>query len=231
MVGMNTLGQCGGRMITIPKSLAEIAADAIRKRIIEGSLELGEQIKESELAESMGLSKTPVREALLQLEAEHLVTILARKGTFVFTISAEDLENLCRVRIVLEQEAMREAYVRNSARLIKELGKYIASGESFQQSEYFDMNYYLKLDYNFHRAIAHNTGNIYLIDALSRIANKVQALRYRSYYSKFFVKRSLTDHEHLYTLLKDDTVDKACEFMQLHVYRIASPEIIAKFIK
>lgn len=217
-------------MISIPKSLAEIATDAIRQRIIEGSLELGDQIKEHELAEYMGLSKTPVREALLQLEEEHLVTIIARKGTFVFTTSPEDLGNLCRIRILLEQEAMREAISCNLARLLKELGKYIVSGESFQKSEPYDMNYYLKLDYNFHRAIMHHTKNTYLIDALSKITNKVQALRYRSYYNPFFVKRSLVDHEKLYGFLKEGTIDEACDFMQVHINRIFEPEIITRLI-
>lgn len=217
-------------MISIPKSLAEIATEAIRQRIIEGNLELGEQVKENELAALMGLSKTPVREALLQLEEEHLVTIVARKGTFVFTTSAEDLENLCRIRVLLEQEAMREATSRNLARLIKELGKYIVSGETFQRSEPYDMNYYLKLDYNFHRTIMSHTNNVYLVDALSKTTNKVQALRYRSYYNQFFVKRSLIDHEKLYNFLKNGEVDEACNFMQIHVRRIFEPEIISRII-
>lgn len=87
-----------------------------------------------------------------------------------------------------------------------------------------DMNYYLKLDFEFHRAIMTLAKNPYLTDALSAIATKVQALRYRNSYSSFFVKRSLEDHLKLYEFMRNEDVEGACAFMDVHVRRIFEPE-------
>lgn len=211
-------------MLAKRRSLAEIAADKLRQMIVQGRLDLGEKIREQELADSLGLSKTPVREALLRLEAEHLVVIRPRKGTFVFSSDPEDLEDLCALRISLEQAAIRHAMRRNYARLIAALERFGQPVEKILHEDRHDMNYYLKLDFEFHRTIMHLAANPYLTDALSAIATKVQALRYRSYYSSFFVKRSLEDHNKLYEFMRNEDTEGACAFMDVHVRRIFEPE-------
>ncbi|MCC8193173.1 MAG: GntR family transcriptional regulator [Deltaproteobacteria bacterium] len=211
-------------MVAKRRSLAEVAADKLRLMIVQGRLDLGEKIREQDIAETLGLSKTPVREALLRLEAEHLVVIKPRKGTFVFSTTPDDLEDLCSVRIALEQSAIRHAMQRNSARLMASLERFGEPVEKILNEDRHDMNYYLKLDFEFHRTIMTLAGNPYLTDALSAIATKVQALRYRNYYSSFFVKRSLGDHNKLYALMRDDDVEGACAFMDVHVRRIFEPE-------
>ena len=86
------------------------------------------------------------------------------------------------------------------------------------------MNCYLKLDFEFHRTILTLAQNSYLTDALSSIATKVQVLRYRNYYSSFFVKRSLEDHTRLYDLMRNEDVEGACAFMEVHIHRVFEPE-------
>ena len=73
------------------KTLTEQAADAIRARIVEGQFEFGEALSEITLATELGVSKTPVREAFLQLKNEGLVDILPQRGTFVFRMTIEEL--------------------------------------------------------------------------------------------------------------------------------------------
>ena len=206
------------------KSLAEVATDRLRLMIVQGQLDLGEKIREQDIAETLGLSKTPVREALLRLESEHLVGIRPRKGTFVFSTNQEDLENLCALRVALEQAAIRHALKRNYARLVVALERFAEPAEKIRQEDRHDMNYYLKLDFEFHRTILTLAQNPYLTDALSSIATKVQALRYRNYYSSFFVKRSLEDHTKLYDLMRNEDVEGACAFMEVHIRRVFEPE-------
>jgi DNA-binding GntR family transcriptional regulator len=81
-----------------------------------------------------------------------------------------------------------------------------------------------KLDFEFHRTIMNLAKNPYLTDALSAIATKVQALRYRSFYSSFFVKRSLEDHNKLYEFMCNENAEEACAFMDVHVRRVFEPE-------
>ena len=211
-------------MDTKRKSLAEIATDKLRMMIVQGQLDLGEKIREQDIAETLGLSKTPVREALLRLESEHLVEIRPRKGTFVFSTNQDDLENLCALRVSLEQAAIRHAMQRNLARLIFALERFGEPVGKILHEDQHDMNYYLKLDFEFHRTILTLAKNPYLTDALSSIATKVQALRYRNYYSSFFVKRSLEDHNKLYEFMRNEDFEGACAFMEVHIRRVFEPE-------
>lgn len=206
------------------RSLAEIAADKLRLMIVQGQLDLGEKIREQDLEDALQLSKTPIREALLRLEAEHLVIIKPRKGTFVFSTEPEDLENLCSLRIALEQSAIRHAMKRNHVRLMAALERFGDPVNKILHEERHDMNYYLKLDFDFHRTILNLAKNPYLTDALSSIATKVQAIRYRNYYSSFFVKRSLEDHNKLYEFIKNEDAESACKYMEVHIRRVFEPE-------
>src|SRR5581483_543506 len=108
-------------LIKRPASLTEIALQKIRKAIVEGALPLGSAISEGQLAASLGISKTPVREALAQLRIEGLVTIVPQSGTFVFTLSASEVVEICELRQMLEAAALRLALERNRTRLIDRL--------------------------------------------------------------------------------------------------------------
>lgn len=213
-------------MIAIPKSLAGIAADRIRRRIVDGSLDFGQQITEGDLARQLGLSKTPVREALLRLEAEHLVVIRPRRGTFVFTPDEEDLSNLCVTRIALEQEALRQAMQRNPARLMQALERYARDGELLLEGK-TDLRAYLRTDFAFHLAILNCARNPYLLDAHRYIATKVQAIRYRQFYGSAFVERSIEEHSRLCVLAAEDDVRTACELVAEHIRHVFSPEAVA----
>src|SRR4029453_15916741 len=96
-----------------PQSLTAMAVDAIRRAIVGGDLGLGEQLSEGVLARTLGISKTPVREALQQLRNEGLVRIIPQTGSFVFTMSAHEVLELCELRLALEEAALRFAIERN----------------------------------------------------------------------------------------------------------------------
>src|SRR5919204_2437086 len=83
------------RRIERPKSLAETVLAHLRSSIVHGDLELGQPLSERQLADELGVSKTPVREALAQLRNEGLVLIYPQRGAFVFTLSAREVAELC----------------------------------------------------------------------------------------------------------------------------------------
>src|SRR5688572_21943948 len=92
---------------------ASIAAtELIRQAIIDGRLNPGQRLKEEELARELGISRTPVREALLMLQAEGLIDAAPNRGATVRSHSAEDLDDLYKLRAVLEGYATRRAATR-----------------------------------------------------------------------------------------------------------------------
>ena len=84
------------------KPLREVVFENIRKAIIEGVLKPGERLMEIQLSEQLGVSRTPVREAIRMLELEGLVVMLPRKGAYVANISKKDLMDILEVRVGLE---------------------------------------------------------------------------------------------------------------------------------
>jgi DNA-binding GntR family transcriptional regulator len=92
-----------------PRSLTAMAKQEIREAIIDGRMAFGKQLSESALASNLGISKTPVREALLQLKLEGLVDIAPQWGTFVFSLTEEQVREMCRFREVIETAALGPA--------------------------------------------------------------------------------------------------------------------------
>ena len=112
-------GQDSERMkITRPKSLTELVVDELRARIIDGRLRLGEALSENALAADLGISKTPVREALLQLKLERLVDVLPQRGTYVFRLARDQVVMISELREILELPAAAAAIERNHAALV-----------------------------------------------------------------------------------------------------------------
>src|SRR5690606_5401144 len=90
-----------GMKLIRPKSLKEMVADELRMRIIDGRLQLGAGLSENGLAAELGISKTPVREALLQLKQEGLVEVQPQRGTYVFRMAAEQVVMISELREIL----------------------------------------------------------------------------------------------------------------------------------
>jgi DNA-binding GntR family transcriptional regulator len=93
--------------IMLPRSLMEDITDSLRDAIIEGRLQPGQQIVEKELQKTLGVSRAPIREALLKLEGQGLVVIVPRKGSFVRDITARFIQESFTIRAWLEGLAAR----------------------------------------------------------------------------------------------------------------------------
>ena len=89
-----------------PDSLSKIAEDHVRQGIVRGTFQLGESLQESKLSSTLGMSKTPIREALAALNLQGLVQIIPQRGAFVFSLSEQDVVQLCRFRLILETSAI-----------------------------------------------------------------------------------------------------------------------------
>jgi len=108
----------GGQMLVgplpAPQSASAAAGEVIREAIVDGRLPPGRRLKEEELARELGMSRTPVREALLMLESEGLVESIPRRGATVRSYAVGDLDDVYQLRALLEGYAARRAATRIS---------------------------------------------------------------------------------------------------------------------
>jgi DNA-binding GntR family transcriptional regulator len=199
-----------------PRSLTERAADAIRERIVSGDVQLGEALSEITLAAELGVSKTPVREAFLQLKNEGLVDIQPQRGTFVFQMTSEQVRQLSVLRELLEVESLRIA-MRGEARLrladnlmdvIARMVKAIAAD---------DFRLYRTLDNELHQHIIIASGNQFIQAAYSSIAFRVQALRNRLCIELTQNARSLREHQDIAALVSSNDAEGAPAKLRDHI--------------
>jgi len=157
------------------KSLATQIASRLRQAIIDGELALGSQIPEESLAQSFGVSRTPVREALNQLQLQGLVNVKPQVGSFVFYPSVEDVTGLCQFRCVIEPKAAELAYHHDKIATVGAIETAIAGMESALKLR--DTVAYGRADTSLHEAMFAHCGNVYLQESYRLAAGKIAALR------------------------------------------------------
>jgi DNA-binding GntR family transcriptional regulator len=203
------------RQLQRAKSLTEQAADEIRQRIVFGDIALGASLSENTLAAELGVSKTPVREALLQLKNEGLVSIEPQRGSFVFDLSASEITQLGELRETLEVSALRLAMKHDRDGLGEDLGEIL--GKMKKALAKNDAASYRKLDAEFHRAMFERSANKYLLAAYLGIAFRVQALRTRLSANPMLNRSSFKDHEKLHKLVEAGRTADAVALLSSHV--------------
>jgi DNA-binding GntR family transcriptional regulator len=104
-----TLTAAGGTLGSSHLPLRDVVATELRRQILDGTLRQGERLIEDRLAERLGVSRNPIREALRMLEAEGFLDVTARRGCFVATLSADQADDLFEVRLVMEPLGARLA--------------------------------------------------------------------------------------------------------------------------
>ena len=159
----------------LPATLTERAFGAIKRKIIHLDLPPGARFTEAQLATELGLSKTPVREALARLEREGLVEIIARSGYRVSDVTLKDARDLLAVRTLLETEAAGLAAVRmgDGAQLqaLNELCRI-----SYDPSDRSSIARFLEANTEFHATVARAGGNERLAEMLRTVLDQLERL-------------------------------------------------------
>ena len=166
--------------------------EQIRDLIITDKLGLGEQLSEQALAEQLGVSRTPVREAFLRLQTERLVEVKPQRGTFVFQYDTTELREICELRSVLEPGALRIAIKRDRDAVIKALARAVAGGRGRSSSR--GPAAYQPYDTAFHETLVLASGNRELIAAYEKIAGRIRAIRFRLTRTMEQIQGSQRDH-------------------------------------
>lgn len=142
------------------RPLREVVAEEIREMIVRGELAAGERLLEDRLADQLGVSRNPVREAIRSLEATGLVEVVPRRGAYVSRLDVDDARQLLEVRGILEGFAAEIAAARADEKLIEMLDRIIEEGRRASA----DHNHVraAELHRDFHVAIEQVSGNAYL---------------------------------------------------------------------
>jgi DNA-binding GntR family transcriptional regulator len=153
------------------RRLRQELADAVRLAIMRGEYAPGSPLGEIELAERFGVSRGPVREALIQLEREYLVRSHPNRGSFVTSISEAEFDEILMLRSVLEPIALERAKARVTRADLKALRQRLRKLESAAKLR--DHRSYIIQDYEFHVAIWELSGHALLPEILKRISAPV----------------------------------------------------------
>ncbi len=205
------------RQIERPESLGKMASDRLRQAIMNGDFDLGEPVSETGLAAILGISKTPVREALSVLKIEGLVTAIPQKGTFVFTLGSKDVADICELRYALESTALRLAFDRNRQAIVE--GLHNIFERMVRARKRGDTREYLMLDTQYHVHILDHCGNQYLADAYDLILGKVAALRTHLAHHPAHTEKSCTEHKTIADAIDEGNLSHALKILEKHITR------------
>jgi DNA-binding GntR family transcriptional regulator len=199
------------KKIEIPSNLTTLAYNSIKQHILEGRLDQDTKLTESRLSVQLGISRSPVREALNSLEAEGLIRIESRRGAFLKRFSAKEISDLYDLRQVLEVYAVRTAAItpglladlEESVRRTRELSKQDKKQEFIEE------------DMKFHGLITEATGNQLLCKFLANIQNQIWLCRCKTY--NMSSSRAPGGHQAIIEALRDKDRRKAESAMAEHI--------------
>jgi DNA-binding GntR family transcriptional regulator len=207
--------------------LKEKAYRYIKDKIISGEFKSGMDIDEKELQNILGISRTPVREALFKLENDNLVDIYPRKGIFVTSITPKLIKNVFQIRLIVEPQVLRIVAPVTDKKYLEELkGRFMNNPENLKDKDLTD--YYVGLDKEFHSYLNDLCENIYLTKMMDNILEQNERLRHQTYDVMERDKETTEEHLKIIEYLIQGDYDKAEKELVEHLRK--SEEIAFKYI-
>lgn len=201
----------------IPRqSLFSAVANKLRDQIIRGEIAEGAQLRQDAIATQYQVSKIPVREALLQLEAEGLVTIVPNRGAVVPALSPDDIEELFSIRSLLEPEVLKRSIPR-------------LTEEDFSQAEailktFVDelrrddhVSAWGRLNWEFHSTLYSKANQPRFMATIRNINNSGERYTRLQLYLTHGMKRANDEHHRLLELCRERDVASACKLLREHI--------------
>lgn len=196
-------------------TLRDKAYQAIKNKILTCEIRPGEPLVERQLAAELGISKTPVREALKTLAHEGLVEIIPRRGAYVIEMPAKDLYDIYQVRQALECLAMELCLPKINQTEIEYLTELV--DRSSMRWENFDFDVFLEMDELFHRFFIEKSGNQELVNTVMALDTKIA--RYRSFtaFMPGRIEASLKEHQDILEAIKTANHQEAISNLKIHL--------------
>lgn len=209
-------------MVKVPKlkmdsyqPLRDVIFETLRKAIVSGDIKPGERLMEVSLAEQMGVSRTPVREAIRRLEAEGLVTMIPRKGTHVSELSVKDIMDVLEVRTVLDKLATDLAAKHIQPAQLKNLETVHKQYISCVEKD--NMEGAIKKDVEFHDIIYSASGNPRLVAVAASLREHIYRFRVIYMSDNLIAENVLNEHEEILEALREAQNNVASNLAEKHI--------------
>lgn len=191
-------------------SASERAYRDVKARILDGSLAGGELISEGEIAEALGMSRTPVRAAFGQLEAEGLLRLYPKRGALVVPVSASETEAVMETRWVIERYAI-ERVIERPGDVPAALATAVAAQEDLEGAEF------VEADRAFHRALVAGTGNEILLGLYDSLRDRQRRMAHATVRRPEQRSRSVREHGELASALARGDGEEALRVLRAHL--------------
>jgi DNA-binding GntR family transcriptional regulator len=201
----------------VDESLAEKAASMVRKKIMQGILEPGERLTETELAQALDISRACVREALQTLEYEGLVIKKANKYTQVVRLTMQDIEEIYRLRAAVECCCAETAIIKRLLPLDQLEQKAIMINKQYQTMENNTRSSaWIDEDFAFHELIVISSQNTRAIQSWMRLKSQAVLILYNAAFHRWNPEM-IGDHMDLVKVLKDEPIPAALAILKEHI--------------
>ena len=209
------------------ENLTDRVTEDLRNSIMSAEYQLGEALSEIRLAEKYGVSRTPVRDALTELQRQGLIVIRPQSGSFVFMPTEEDVAELCEFRRMLEVAAIRLAHARRPQETIAQL--WVGVETMTQSLETDNRLDYAAADSAFHQAAVENCANRYLIEAYKLVSGRLDTIRSHNLTDWHKLRNKMTsEHRNIAVAFEKDNLMKVEEILDRHISRMISTFRIAR---
>ncbi|WP_210542288.1 GntR family transcriptional regulator [Rhodoferax sp. PAMC 29310] len=203
------------RKISSNRSRVQQVRDQLEDDIVNGRMQPGDQVKIEQLMTRFEVSRTPVREALQQLEASGMVAVLPKRGTFVAKVGIPELIQMFEVMAELEAMCARLAARRASGVALKEIKG--ALGDCEREAEAADPNAYYYANELFHGLIYQACGNPFLVQQTQTLKNRLKPYRRMQLRMRNRIKQSLEEHRQIAAALEAGDAEAAAHAAREHV--------------
>jgi DNA-binding GntR family transcriptional regulator len=197
------------------KPLREVVSETLREAIASGVLKPGERLMEIQLAEELGVSRTPVREAIRKLELEGFVIMIPRRGTYVADLSIKDINEVFEIRTALDvlaaglaAERITDDELELMERILVQIGEYVDKNE---------LEPIVELDSQFHDILYRACRNDRLVGIINNLREQFTRFRTISMAFPGRIKNTLEEHSRLVEAIASREVDLAQQLAREHM--------------
>jgi DNA-binding GntR family transcriptional regulator len=187
----------------------------LREQLLSGELQPHQHLIEAKIAQEIGTSRTPVREALHSLELEGLIKSIPRVGYVVKPISEQEVEEICEIRMAIEGIATRWAMEKAYKKLVEELEKNISLAEDKVSKG--DVRAFVDMDARFHEIISKFSGSKRLLELSQTLRRHMLRYRIQSIYSVDNVLRAIEGHKEIVQAIKKRDMDEVIKAIRYHM--------------
>ncbi|QDR83286.1 GntR family transcriptional regulator [Sporomusa termitida] len=197
------------------KPLREVVAETLREAIVNGTLKPGERLMEIQLAEELGVSRTPVREAIRKLELEGFVVMIPRRGTYVADLSIKDINEVFEIRTALDVLAAGLAVERITEDELEQLERLLVEiGELIEED---DADKIVESDSQFHDILYRASRNDRLVGIINNLREQFTRFRSISIQYPGRMQKSVEEHRRLVEAIASRDTDLAQQLAREHM--------------